>query len=304
MSAFRPVVSSPPPAEPDEHPALHEHIEWGSGPTRTRAASAGSEVPAVERRAGVHRRPPSVQLCCVLTGPLRPAEHPNSPMAATVSGLLSVSGLLTLVRPLTPFCRATAPGPLAADRCSIVRGPLPALHHTWPRTASQLHPTVTGGRGQGLSPHAVIRRLVAQYRFGRRMKVSRGMQPPFRVWSSRPAVGTIADLRDCACGGGRCLWQRRELAKAGRGSTASYVNAQASGRECRVQVIPPAVNSPRTPAKRSAGSAWLTTETRSMADAQAAKRFILDGTIRLSFLPVQRARSALQHIERRQRDCS
>jgi hypothetical protein len=78
VSAFRPVVSSPPPSEPDvrlpPHPALHEHIEWGSCSIPARAASAGCEVPARERTASVHRRAPSVQSCCVLTGPLRPVD--------------------------------------------------------------------------------------------------------------------------------------------------------------------------------------------------------------------------------------
>jgi hypothetical protein len=77
VPAFRPVVSSPPPSEPDlrlpPHPALHEHIER----LPARAASVVSEVPAPrvrQRRAGVRRRPPSIQSCCVLTGPLRPVD--------------------------------------------------------------------------------------------------------------------------------------------------------------------------------------------------------------------------------------
>lgn len=45
-------------------------------------------------------------------------------------------------------------------------------------------------------------------------------------------------------------------------------------------------------------------EQRSLADARAAKPFLFAGTIPLSFLPVQFARSALQHLDRRQRDCS
>jgi len=46
VPAFQPVVSSPPPSEPDlrvpPHPALHEHI----GRSPARAASVVSEVPA------------------------------------------------------------------------------------------------------------------------------------------------------------------------------------------------------------------------------------------------------------------
>jgi hypothetical protein len=54
VPALRPVVSSPPPSEPDmrlpPHPALHEHDE-----RRSPAAGAGREVPAarVQRRAGI-----------------------------------------------------------------------------------------------------------------------------------------------------------------------------------------------------------------------------------------------------------
>ena len=76
MPALRPVVSSPLPSEPDlrisPHPALHEQLERSSA----RAAAVVSEVPAPlirQQRAGVHRRPPSIQPCCWLTGPLRPA---------------------------------------------------------------------------------------------------------------------------------------------------------------------------------------------------------------------------------------
>ena len=52
----------------------------------------------------------------------------------------------------TPFCLATAPGPLAADRCSIVRGcsrPLPHLRH---QAAPQLHPAVTAAGGEVSHP--------------------------------------------------------------------------------------------------------------------------------------------------------
>jgi hypothetical protein len=52
----------------------------------------------------------------------------------------------------TPFCLATAPGPLAADRCSIVRGrsrPPPHLRH---QTAPQLLPAVTAARGGSFHP--------------------------------------------------------------------------------------------------------------------------------------------------------
>ena len=60
MPAFRPVVSSPPPSEPDlrlpPHPALHVHIECFLLPTR--AACAGSEIaaPAPPSARGTARR--------------------------------------------------------------------------------------------------------------------------------------------------------------------------------------------------------------------------------------------------------
>lgn len=46
-------------------------------------------------------------------------------------------------------------------------------------------------------------------------------------------------------------------------------------------------------------------ETCSVAEAQAVKRFLLGGRApSLSLLPMQLARSRLQYIDRRQRDCS
>jgi hypothetical protein len=93
MPALRPVVSSPPPSEPDvrlpPHPALHEHNER----SLARAAGAEREVPAalVQRRADVHRRPPPVRSCRVPTGPLRPADgSPALPGGALRPRLLRV----------------------------------------------------------------------------------------------------------------------------------------------------------------------------------------------------------------------
>ena len=67
---FKPVVSSPPPYEPDvrlsPHPALHEQIGWFSP---TRAACAGSEVPA----PAPVRRPGSG--APVFTGDLLPSSR-------------------------------------------------------------------------------------------------------------------------------------------------------------------------------------------------------------------------------------
>jgi hypothetical protein len=65
MPAFRPVVSSPPPAEPDvrlpPHPALHEH----NSRLLARAARAGFGVLAAVRQrcADIHRRPPPIRSC-------------------------------------------------------------------------------------------------------------------------------------------------------------------------------------------------------------------------------------------------
>jgi hypothetical protein len=93
MRALRPVVSSPPPSEPDvrlpPHPALHEHNER----SLARVADTGREVPAarVQRRAGIHRRPPPVRSCRVLTGPLRPVDgSPALPGGALLPRLLRV----------------------------------------------------------------------------------------------------------------------------------------------------------------------------------------------------------------------
>jgi hypothetical protein len=95
---FRPVVSSPPPSEPDvrlpPHPALHEHIGWFVPLVRL---ALEVEYPplrlidAGERRARVHRRPPPVQPCRVLTGPLRPVDgFPALPGGASLPRLLRV----------------------------------------------------------------------------------------------------------------------------------------------------------------------------------------------------------------------
>jgi hypothetical protein len=70
-----------------------------------------------------------------------------------ISGLVtSIGASTTGIGFPTPFCLASAPGPLAADRRSIVRGrsrPPPHLRH---RAAPQLHPTVTAGGGEASHP--------------------------------------------------------------------------------------------------------------------------------------------------------
>ena len=68
------------------HPALHEHMEWVSCPLVQLALEVKYPLPGHrrlgKRRARVHRRPPSVQSCCVLTGPLRPADGSPAPPVA------------------------------------------------------------------------------------------------------------------------------------------------------------------------------------------------------------------------------
>ena len=204
-----------------------------------------SHIELGERRARVHRRPPSVQPCRVLTGPLRPVDgfpalhggallprllrilrhvpaatadgapapsprarrappgrFPRSPQTGRqgrrpalprrprralpqhgtrprsservpdgrdgpeqvpgpsnlnspqppVSGLLPSLGASDTGSSPTPFCLATAPDPLAAGRCSIVRGCSRPPPHLWSRTAPQLHPTVTAVGGGSFHP--------------------------------------------------------------------------------------------------------------------------------------------------------
>jgi hypothetical protein len=115
MPALRPAVSSPPPSEPDlrlpPHPALHEHNER----SRARAADVEPGVPAAlrQRRAGVHWRPPPVQSCRVLTGPLRP-----------VDGFLALPGgalLPRLLRVLRHAPAATADGAPAPNPPTRIR---------------------------------------------------------------------------------------------------------------------------------------------------------------------------------------
>jgi hypothetical protein len=93
MPTLRPVVSSPPPSEPDvrlpPHPALHGHNEQ----SLARAANVGHGVPAAvrQRRASVHRRPPPIQSRRLPTGPLRPVDgFPALPGGSLLPRLLRV----------------------------------------------------------------------------------------------------------------------------------------------------------------------------------------------------------------------
>ena len=120
MPAFRPVVSSQPPPEPDvrvpPHPALHEHTEWVRFSPLVQLALEVKYPPlrqldARERRARIHRRPPSDQPCRVLTGPLRPVDgSPALPGGALLPRLLRV------LRHVPAATASGAPAPSAPTR--------------------------------------------------------------------------------------------------------------------------------------------------------------------------------------------
>ena len=78
-------------------------------------------------------------------------QAPQQPTAA-VSGLIPRIGASNTGSSPTPFRLATAPGPLAADRCSIVRGCSRPPSHLGHRTAPQLLPTVTAAGGGSFHP--------------------------------------------------------------------------------------------------------------------------------------------------------
>jgi hypothetical protein len=77
---------------------------------------------------------------------------PQQPIAASFGADHKYRGFHHWFGLPTPFCLASAPGPLAADRRSIVRGrshPPPHLRH---QAAPQLHPTVTAAEGEASHP--------------------------------------------------------------------------------------------------------------------------------------------------------
>ena len=80
-------------------------------------------------------------------GPSAPAAHSRQ-----FPGCCPSLGASNTGSSPTPFCLATAPDPLAAGRCSIVRGCSRPPPHLWSRTAPQLHPTVTAARGGSFHP--------------------------------------------------------------------------------------------------------------------------------------------------------
>jgi hypothetical protein len=92
----------------------------------------------------------------------------QQPIAASFGAAVQYRGFTHWFGFPTPLCLATAPNPLAADRCSIVRGrsrPTPHLRH---QAAPQLLPAVTAAGGRPFHTHPVVWRLVAQARRRRR----------------------------------------------------------------------------------------------------------------------------------------
>ena len=157
------VLRHAPAATADGAPAPHPPTAGPAGtagtlPTFTTDRSAGlapSCTPGASPRATATRRAASPARSA--TGRTRRSrtttgtERPNRP-EPPVSGPLSCIGASTTGSSPTPFCLATARGPPAADRCSIVRGcsrPPPHLRH---QAAPQLHPTVTAAGGRASHP--------------------------------------------------------------------------------------------------------------------------------------------------------
>ncbi len=110
----------------------------GTSPRATATRHAASPARAI---TGRERRSPTATR----------TEHPNSPQPP-VSGLLSSIGASSTGSSPTPFCLASAPGPLAADRCSIVRGCSRPPPHLRNQAAPRLLPTVTAAGGRVFHP--------------------------------------------------------------------------------------------------------------------------------------------------------
>jgi hypothetical protein len=174
IPALRPVVSSPPPSEPDmrlpPHPALHEHNER----FLARAAEVGHGVPAAirQRCAGVHRRPPPMRSCRVLTGPLRPVD--GSP--ALLGGAL----LPRLLRVLRHAPAATADGAPAPDPPTRVRRAPPGR---FPRSLIRRSAGSAPSCTPGTSPRATASRHAAS---PARASTGRARRPPARTRTEHP----------------------------------------------------------------------------------------------------------------------
>jgi hypothetical protein len=93
---------------------------------------------------------------------------PQRPMAASFGADDGSRGFQHWFGFPTPFCLATAPGALAAHRCSIVEGRLPpAATPQAPVLPSSFSRPFRRPGARGLSPRPVIWRLVAQSRIRR-----------------------------------------------------------------------------------------------------------------------------------------
>ena len=119
----------------------------------------------------------------------------------------------------TPFCLATAPGSLAANRRSIVRGcshPPPHLRH---QAAPQLLPAVAATGGGSFHPTRLMAPRGAGLLCARRSRLSRtraraGSRVASPVRRDPHAVRDGAAGRDVACGGGERFGGRRAGAGA------------------------------------------------------------------------------------------
>jgi hypothetical protein len=115
-----------------------------------------SAVPRGHRHAlpqhGTRPRPPETTNGWPRRSPARTrTERPNSPQPP-VSGLVSSIGASDTDSSPTPFCLVSTPGPLAADRGSIVRGCSRPPSHLRHQAAPQLLPTVTAAEGGSFHP--------------------------------------------------------------------------------------------------------------------------------------------------------
>ena len=136
--------------------------------------SVGHGVPAAlrQRRAGVHRRPPPVRSCRVLTGPLRPAG--GSP--ALPGGSL----LPRLLRVLRQAPAATADGAPALSRRAR-RAPPGCFPRSLIRRSAGSAPSCT----PGASPRATATRRAAS---PARAATGRARRPPTRTGPSAPTA--------------------------------------------------------------------------------------------------------------------
>jgi hypothetical protein len=170
MPALRPVVSSPPPSEPDmrlpPHPALHEHDER----SLACAAGVGHGVPAAirQRCAGIYRRP------------IVPRAH-GTPSPCGRSPVLPGGALLPrLLRVLRHAPAATADGAPARSH------QLGSGGHR--RGASHLH-SYAGRQGSapnctpGTSPRATATRRAAS---PARPVTGRARRPPASTRTEHP----------------------------------------------------------------------------------------------------------------------